>query len=117
MFNTSNSFPNLNLINTDDRSNKSITMLVFWMSIFFIIGHTPYALFIILKNFNEDEEEINFYDYMNDAYLSVLHRVALTTLVIIHSSNIFIYYFFNKLFQSILKAYIKKIIYFIQNLI
>ncbi len=79
------------------------------MSIFFTIGHTPYALFIILKNIQEDDEESDIYDYMNDIHLSALHTVALTTLVIIHSSNIFIYYFFNKLFQSILKTYIKKI--------
>lgn len=108
IYNNNSSLHIVTSINTEERANRSITLLVFWMSIFFTIGHGPYAIFIILKNFNDDEES-DLYDYINDAFLFSLHRVALSTLVIIHSSNIFIYYFFNKLFQSIFKAYLKKI--------
>ncbi len=84
------------------------------MSMLFIIGHTPYALFVIINNFifgNEEDSD----NFLADPFLRVLHRVALNTLALTHGSNIIVYYYFNKLFNSVLNGYMRKTFKFVNG--
>lgn len=87
----------------DSRANKNITHLVFWITIIFILGATPYQIFFIIDNIIDD-------DILDtSSYYVALYTVSTVSLAVSHAANIFIYYSCNSLYRDTFKQYFRKI--------
>jgi hypothetical protein len=79
-----------NINGNTKRATANNTLMVFAMIGMFAAGYTPYTLVTIFKHFTDT----------NSNWYKSLYLVAYFFLLISHSSNIIIYYNFNKLYRN-----------------
>ena len=80
-----------------NKSNMSINLLVMMTSFSYILGTAPYSIYYIMSQFIQLDPM-----FSNISYL---------TLSAMHGVNIFIFYFFNKLFRQVFNMYLKTILF------
>ena len=78
------------------RSNMRINLMVILTSFFYIIGTAPYSVYYIMSQFMT----------LNPLF----SNISYLTLSAMHGTNIFIFYFFNKLFRQVFNLYARKIL-------
>jgi hypothetical protein len=86
------------------RATKNITRMVVFQALLNVTGTAPYIIYFILVNSDLVAVTQQFLTYAG---------VSLIFLYCTPGLNIFIYYFFNKLYKKVLKSYFKKIFFFI----
>jgi ABC-type dipeptide/oligopeptide/nickel transport system permease subunit len=79
----------------NSKAIKNITKMVIFSSFLNVLGTAPYTGTYILGNFAISQSDVS--------------RFAIILLYLAPGLNIFIYFFFNKLYQDALKDYLRKI--------
>lgn len=85
--------------NARSKATKHLNRMVIFVSFMNAIGTVPFATMFILR----------ISDLRNDSKVNNYYNVALSLLLLSYSSDIFNYYYFNKLYRSVLKKFIKNI--------
>ena len=75
------------------KSNRNLTLMVSWISFFYLFGTGPYLVFYILRNGIEFTPILTLVSDISQCFIQLSHGV-----------NIFIYYHFNKMFRMTLFA-------------
>ena len=96
----------------DSKANRNLTYLVFWISTFFIIGTTPYQVFFIIDNLDDNLEALDGVAQQKNSVFFYFFYISTACLALAHSTNIFIYYFCNSLYRETFRIYFKKIFFF-----
>ena len=87
-----------------EKSSRNITQMVFLISCLYFIGNAP---LLIVNNIL-----ISYFFTQITPVLNILNIISFAVLFLSHGLNIFIFYFFNKLFRNVLTSYINKLILF-----
>lgn len=102
--NINNNVTNIKLRRRNSENNNkkrnNITLMTLWIWIVYSFGTMPYSTIYILRLLvNTNSDMINTMD--------LILNLTLSFLLISHSINIFIYFFFNKMYRFVLKSYFK----------
>lgn len=84
----------------NSRATKNITKMVIFQGLLNVTGTVPYGIYFILNQSKLVTVTQQFVDFNNAAVL---------LLYLIPALDIFVYYFFNKLYKEVFLSYLKKI--------
>ncbi len=82
----------------ETRASRNITLMVMGCCFLYLFGMMPYITVLIMNFLKIDFD-----------FLHILKKITFFFLLLVHGSNIFIYFSFNNLFRLVLKEYFKKI--------
>lgn len=89
--------------NASSRAIKNITKMVIFQAFLEVTGTVPYIIWFIMNTAKLVPASRQFTDFSN---------ISLVLLYSVSGFDIFIYYFFNKLYNEVLRGYLKKIFFF-----
>jgi len=90
----------LNCNSNMHRKQNNITLMTFWIWIVYFLGTMSYSIMYYIKLMHSNDE-----NHDNNERIEFILKLTECCLLISHSLNIFIYYFFNNMYRNVLKMY------------